>query len=166
MVDTLDHVIAGPSAAARVTGADDWQINGAESVMVQYSRYRNNITDLYEEGPFGSSDHDPIIVGIDGAFPEGGDDGDGGAAECEHPGKGHGHGKGHGNGNGNGKGQGKGHPHCDPTHPGHGNGNGHGNGKGPGHGNGPGKGSGTGNGHDKGHGLAHGTDAVRSGDGG
>src|SRR5699024_6640500 len=125
MVGSLDHVIAGPSAAKRVTGADDWQINGAESVMVQDSRYRNNITDLHEERPFGSSDHDPIIVGIDGAFPEGGDDGDGGAAECEHPGKGHGHGKGHGNGNGNGngKGQGKGHPHCDPTHPGHGNGN-------------------------------------------
>src|SRR5699024_359331 len=92
-----------------VTGADDWQINGAESVMVQYSRYRNNVTDLHEEGPFGSSDHDPIIVGIDGAFPEEGDDGDGGAAECEHPGKGHGHGKGHGNGDGKDHGTGNGH---------------------------------------------------------
>ena len=47
-------------------------------------------------GTFGSSDHDPIIVGIDGAFPEGGggDDGDDGASECEHPGRGPGHDKG------------------------------------------------------------------------
>jgi predicted extracellular nuclease len=131
MVGSLDHVIANPSAAERVTGADDWQINGPESVMVQYSRYQNNLTDLYESGPFGSSDHDPIIAGLDGGFADngGGDDGDDdgeeGPAECEHPGKGNGNG---GNGQGKGKGNGKGHPHCDPEHPGHGN-NGNGNGR-------------------------------------
>lgn len=69
MVGSLDHVLANPSAADRVTGADDWQINGPESVMVQYGRFRNNVTDLVEPGPFGSSDHDPIIVGMDGGFP-------------------------------------------------------------------------------------------------
>lgn len=131
MVGSLDHVIANASAAERVTGADDWQINGPESVMVQYARYQNNATDLYESGPFGSSDHDPMIVGLNGGFADngGGDDGDGegeeGPAECEHPGKGNGNG---GNGNGKGKGNGKGHPHCDPEHPGHGN-NGNGNGR-------------------------------------
>ncbi|HEX7350214.1 ExeM/NucH family extracellular endonuclease [Brachybacterium sp.] len=145
MVGSLDHVIANSSGAERVTGADDWQINGPESVMVQYGRYQNNVTDLYETGPFGSSDHDPMIVGLDGGFPEGGDDGEegpgeGGPGECEHPGKanGKGHDKGKGNGpgqgNGKGKGNGKGHPHCDPEHPGHGNGKGHEHGKGHGKG--------------------------------
>ncbi|WP_394216638.1 ExeM/NucH family extracellular endonuclease [Brachybacterium vulturis] len=155
MVGSLDHVIANASAAERVTGADDWQINGAEPVLAQYSRYNYNAVNLYQDGPFASSDHDPIIVGLGGGFPEGGGD-DGG--ECEHPGTGHGtghgkgHGKGHGTGHGtghgkgHGTGQGKGHPHCDPGHPGHGNGNGHG--------------------HDKGHGLDHGVDVVRSGHGG
>lgn len=144
MVGSLDHVIANASAAERVTGADDWQINGPESVMVQYARYQNNATDLYESGPFGSSDHDPMIVGLNGGFADngGGDDGDGegeeGPAECEHPGKGNGNG---GNGNGKGKGNGKGHPHCDPEHPGHGNGNG------------------KGKGHDKSDGIAPGADA-------
>ena len=64
MVGSLDHVIASPSAAERVTGATDWQINGPESVMAQYGRYNNNAVDLYEEGPFASSDHDPFIAGF------------------------------------------------------------------------------------------------------
>ncbi|PMC76955.1 ExeM/NucH family extracellular endonuclease, partial [Brachybacterium sp. UMB0905] len=64
MVGSLDHVLANESAAARVTGATDWQINGAESVMTTYARYKNNAVDLYESGPFGSSDHDPIVVGL------------------------------------------------------------------------------------------------------
>jgi len=156
MVGSLDHVIANSAGAERVTGATDWQINGPESVMVQYGRYQNNITDLYESGPFGSSDHDPIIVGLDGGFPEDGDDGEegpgeGGPGMCEHPGKGKGHDKGHGNGpgQGKGKGNGKGHPHCDPEHPGHGNGKGHDHGKG--HGKGHGKDHGKG--HDKSDGI-------------
>jgi predicted extracellular nuclease/2',3'-cyclic-nucleotide 2'-phosphodiesterase (5'-nucleotidase family) len=70
MVGSLDHVIASPSAAERVTGATDWQINGPESVMAQYGRHNNNVVDLYEEGPFASSDHDPIIVGLDAAYEE------------------------------------------------------------------------------------------------
>lgn len=70
MVGSLDHVIASPSAAERVTGATDWQINGPESVMAQYGRYNNNAVDLYEEGPFASSDHDPMIVGLDARYEE------------------------------------------------------------------------------------------------
>ena len=92
MVGSLDHVIANPSGAERVTGATDWQINGAESVMTQYARYQNNITDLYESGPFGSSDHDPIVVGLAGGFSE------------EEPGNGGDNGSGNGDGNGNGNG--------------------------------------------------------------
>ncbi|MCS6711479.1 ExeM/NucH family extracellular endonuclease [Brachybacterium sp. EF45031] len=69
MVGSLDHVIANASAAERVTGADHWHINGGESPMTQYSRYRNNVTDLYEPTVFGSSDHSPLVVGLDGEFP-------------------------------------------------------------------------------------------------
>lgn len=70
MVGSLDHVIGSASAAERVTGATDWQINGPETVMAQYGRYQNNATDLHEDGPFASSDHDPIIVGLEAGFPE------------------------------------------------------------------------------------------------
>jgi predicted extracellular nuclease len=70
MVGSLDHVIASPSAAERVTGATDWQINGPESVMAQYGRHNNNAVNLYEEGPFASSDHDPMIVGLDAGYEE------------------------------------------------------------------------------------------------
>ena len=38
--------------------------------MAQYGRYNNNAVDLYEEGPFASSDHDPIIVGLDAGYEE------------------------------------------------------------------------------------------------
>ncbi|MGP9538372.1 ExeM/NucH family extracellular endonuclease [Brachybacterium sp. AOP43-C2-M15] len=70
MVGSLDHVIANPSGAERVTGATDWQINGAEPVMAQYGRYNNNLTDLHESGPFASSDHDPMVVGLDARYEE------------------------------------------------------------------------------------------------
>ncbi|MDN6303887.1 MAG: ExeM/NucH family extracellular endonuclease, partial [Brachybacterium sp.] len=80
MVGSLDHVIADASATERVTGADDWQINGPEPVMAQYSRIDYNAGEVFEPGtPFASSDHDPIFLGLDGGFPEGdGDDGDDG----------------------------------------------------------------------------------------
>ncbi|MEE1650763.1 ExeM/NucH family extracellular endonuclease [Brachybacterium sp. J144] len=137
MVGSLDHVLANPSAAERVTGATDWQINGAESVMTQYARYQNNATDLYESGPFGSSDHDPIIVGVGGEFPEVEEPG-----EPEEPGQGECRQNGVGTGKGRGQENGKGHGvhRCDPDseHPGkgHGHGTGHDKGKGQGHGKG------------------------------
>lgn len=65
-VGSLDHVLANESAMQRITGADDWSINGPESPLVQYSRYRNNAVNLYEDGPFGSSDHNPLVVGLNG----------------------------------------------------------------------------------------------------
>jgi predicted extracellular nuclease/2',3'-cyclic-nucleotide 2'-phosphodiesterase (5'-nucleotidase family) len=70
MIGSLDHVLASPSAAERVTGVTDWQINGPESVMAQYGRFNSNAVDLYESGPFASSDHDPLIVGLDAGFEE------------------------------------------------------------------------------------------------
>ncbi|MGB9011953.1 MAG: ExeM/NucH family extracellular endonuclease, partial [Aeromicrobium sp.] len=65
LLGSLDHVFGTPAAAERVTGADIWDINADESIGREYSRYRNNITDLYDPSPFRASDHDPAIVGFD-----------------------------------------------------------------------------------------------------
>ncbi len=64
-VGSLDHVLASDELVADVTGADIWNINSVESIGLEYSRYNNNVTDLHAEGPFRSSDHDPLIMGLD-----------------------------------------------------------------------------------------------------
>ena len=64
LVGSLDHVFASPAAFDQVTGADIWNINAFESVGREYSRYNNNVTNLYAPDPFRASDHDPEIVGF------------------------------------------------------------------------------------------------------
>ncbi|PRZ09427.1 5'-nucleotidase/hypothetical protein [Isoptericola sp. CG 20/1183] len=64
-VGSLDHVLASPAALDAVTGVDVWDINADEPVANEYSRYDYNVTDLYDETPFRSSDHDPVLVGLD-----------------------------------------------------------------------------------------------------
>ncbi|RPF23202.1 ExeM/NucH family extracellular endonuclease [Myceligenerans xiligouense] len=64
-VGSLDHVLASPGAAEVVTGTDIWNINSYEPVANEYSRYNYNATILYDETPFRSSDHDPLLVGLD-----------------------------------------------------------------------------------------------------
>ncbi|GAA3541619.1 nuclease [Aeromicrobium flavum] len=63
---SLDHVFASPTAFAGVTGADVWTINAPESIGREYSRFNNNVTNLFDaSSPFRASDHDPVIVGYD-----------------------------------------------------------------------------------------------------
>ncbi len=64
-VGSLDHVLASPAALDAVTGTDIWNINAYEPVANEYSRYAYNVTLLYDESPFRSSDHDPLLVGMD-----------------------------------------------------------------------------------------------------
>ena len=64
LVGSLDHVFASPEAFGQVTGADIWNINAFESVGREYSRFNNNVTNLYAPDPFRASDHDPEIVGF------------------------------------------------------------------------------------------------------
>ncbi|MCX6502799.1 MAG: ExeM/NucH family extracellular endonuclease [Microbacterium sp.] len=64
-VGSLDHVLASPAADAAVTGVDIWNINSGESIALEYSRYNYNVTDFYDDSPYRSSDHDPIVVGVD-----------------------------------------------------------------------------------------------------
>jgi predicted extracellular nuclease len=63
-VGSLDHVLASESLVEDVTDADIWNINSVESIGLEYSRYNANVTNLYAEGPFRSSDHDPLVMGL------------------------------------------------------------------------------------------------------
>uniref|UniRef100_UPI003748031B ExeM/NucH family extracellular endonuclease n=1 Tax=uncultured Microbacterium sp. TaxID=191216 RepID=UPI003748031B len=62
---SLDHVLASPSARELVTGADIWNINAVEALALEYSRYNYNALNFYDTTPYRSSDHDPVIVGLD-----------------------------------------------------------------------------------------------------
>lgn len=61
---SLDHVLLNEAAWKRVTGGDVWNINSGESVALEYSRYNNHGTLFWQEGPYRSSDHDPLKVGL------------------------------------------------------------------------------------------------------
>lgn len=64
MSGSLDHVLFNESLGERTVGADIWEINGPESIALEYSRY-NNFTQLYHaSNAFRSSDHDPVILGF------------------------------------------------------------------------------------------------------
>lgn len=65
MVGSLDHGLANDAALGSTTGADVWQINAVESVAHEYSRFNYNITQFYEATPYRSSDHNPLVFGID-----------------------------------------------------------------------------------------------------
>jgi 5'-nucleotidase len=61
---SLDHIVANPSAAARVTGSDIWNINAPESLALEYSRYNYHGALFYAPDPYRSSDHDPEVAAI------------------------------------------------------------------------------------------------------
>ncbi|GHD45551.1 ExeM/NucH family extracellular endonuclease [Mycetocola manganoxydans] len=64
-IGSLDYIFASGEADTTVTGADVWNINSVESIALEYSRYNYNATNFYDESPYRSSDHDPVLVGID-----------------------------------------------------------------------------------------------------
>ncbi len=64
-VGSLDHVLGSAAATEAVTGADIWNINAYEAIAFEYSRYNYNVTDFHDDSAYRSSDHDPIIIGID-----------------------------------------------------------------------------------------------------
>lgn len=64
-VASLDYIFASPEAASLITGADIWNINSVESSAREYSRYNYNALNLFNaKTPYRSSDHDPLIVGL------------------------------------------------------------------------------------------------------
>jgi len=64
-IGSLDHIFVAEDALGTIAGADIWNINAYESIALEYSRYNSNITNFYQPDPYRSSDHDPILVGLD-----------------------------------------------------------------------------------------------------
>lgn len=64
---TLDYALATNNMTVQVTGAEKWHINADEPNVLDYNtnfKSQNQINSLYDDSPFRSSDHDPIIVGL------------------------------------------------------------------------------------------------------
>ena len=71
---SLDHALVSSSLLSQVTGTAKWNINSSEPIVFDYndsvadsgeanSELRND-TSLYGATPFRSSDHDPVLVGL------------------------------------------------------------------------------------------------------
>ncbi|MEA5578107.1 ExeM/NucH family extracellular endonuclease [Anabaena sp. UHCC 0451] len=64
---SLDHALANGSLAAQVTGAEKWHINADEPNVLDYNTEFKSVgqqSSLYNPNQFRSSDHDPVIVGL------------------------------------------------------------------------------------------------------
>lgn len=64
----LDHALASPSMAGQVTGTTTWHINADEPSALDYDMsFKSSRADkvLYAPSPYRSSDHDPVLVGLD-----------------------------------------------------------------------------------------------------
>jgi predicted extracellular nuclease len=72
----LDHALATDSLAAQITGATEWKINSDEVPLFDYNdefatageaafERESSALPLYEPTPARSSDHDPLVVGLD-----------------------------------------------------------------------------------------------------
>jgi uncharacterized protein len=62
----LDHALANAPLAAQVTGVTAWYINADEPDILDYdTSFKQDAQDaLYEPNTFRSSDHDPVIIGL------------------------------------------------------------------------------------------------------
>ncbi len=59
----LDHALCSQSLSLQVENVKQWHINADETYMLDYN-LENKPVDYYAEIPFRSSDHDPVLVGI------------------------------------------------------------------------------------------------------
>jgi uncharacterized protein len=62
----LDHALASTSMLAQVTGAAEWHINSDEPDVLDYdTSFKPPAQDaLFEPNAYRSSDHDPVVVGV------------------------------------------------------------------------------------------------------
>ncbi len=66
-VGSLDHALGTSSLARQVTGVDEWHINADEPLVLDYNtefKSAGQVTSFYDATQFRSSDHDPILVGL------------------------------------------------------------------------------------------------------
>ena len=64
----LDHALASPSLVPQVTGVAAWPINADEPPVLGYPtafKSDSQRTTLYSSDPYRSSDHDPLVVGLE-----------------------------------------------------------------------------------------------------
>jgi Ca2+-binding RTX toxin-like protein len=61
MSGSLDHALATEALTATVTDVTHWNINAVESFAYQYT----GAPALYAPNPYRSSDHDPLVLGVD-----------------------------------------------------------------------------------------------------
>jgi predicted extracellular nuclease len=69
----LDYALAGTELAQDVTGAAHWQINADEPPLLDYNtefKSADQVTELFAADPYRSSDHDPVVVGLDLTLPD------------------------------------------------------------------------------------------------
>jgi uncharacterized repeat protein (TIGR01451 family) len=60
----LDHILSTPSMSGQITGVTIWKINADEPSVIDYTTSFKS-QDFYTPTPYRSSDHDPIIVGLE-----------------------------------------------------------------------------------------------------
>ncbi|MCS6845378.1 MAG: ExeM/NucH family extracellular endonuclease [Caldilineales bacterium] len=68
----LDHALATPILADQVTGAVEWHINADEPPVLDYNlnfKSPGQQASLYAPDEFRSSDHDPVVIGLNLAEP-------------------------------------------------------------------------------------------------
>ena len=58
----LDHALATPALAAKISGATVWHINADEAKALDYRE--DNLEGSFRSDPYRSSDHDPVVVGL------------------------------------------------------------------------------------------------------
>ncbi len=72
MLGYLDYALSGSDLLDEVTGADAWNINADEPSLIDYDMsFKQPAQDaLFAPDPYRSSDHDPVIVGLDLTPPD------------------------------------------------------------------------------------------------
>lgn len=64
----LDHALASPSLVSQVTGVTEYHINADEPSVLDYNtnfKSAGQLASLFAEDQYRTSDHDPVIVGLD-----------------------------------------------------------------------------------------------------
>ncbi len=63
---TLDHALASATLSTQVAGVLEWHVNADEPPVLDYNLEHNRDPALFDpDTPYRSSDHDPVIVGLD-----------------------------------------------------------------------------------------------------
>ncbi len=64
----LDHALASPSLASKISGVTEWHINADEPIALDYNtefKSPGQVNSFYSPDSYRSSDHDPVLVGLD-----------------------------------------------------------------------------------------------------